>query len=270
MNLATRFVILAMIFMAGDEPARTDAPAKPPVAQTAKKTAEAAKPTTATIGSIAAPRVKTKAEMSQRSPFLLPPGGPADPRSSAGDASPVEWNDIPYWRKATFFGIRARGQLFVYVVDCSGSMIDDDRLTRAVMELRRSVMALEVPQRFEVIFYNAESIPMPGGPIPRPADLTAKNQLRAWLQIIEPDGGTDPRPALKQAIAMRPDAIFLLSDGAFPDGTVEMVAQLNTRKVVIHCVDLAGGLGGNQLRRIAAANGGQYASRPGSLQESSR
>ena len=80
--------------------------------------------------------------------------------------------------------------------------------------------------------------------------------------MIEPDGGTDPRPALKQAITLRPDAVFLLSDGDFPEGTVEEIAKLNTRKVPIHCVDLAGGLGGDQLKRIAAASGGQYASRP--------
>ena len=58
----------------------------------------------------------------------------------------------------------AQGRFFVYVIDGSGSMIDDDRFARATIELRRSVMALQSPQQFEVIFYNEESIPMPGGP----------------------------------------------------------------------------------------------------------
>jgi hypothetical protein len=205
-----------------------------------------------------------------RSPFLMRPGEATGDRSSPslgdqGTEAP-DWNDIPPWRQASFFGIRARGQLFVYVVDCSGSMIDDDRLARATMELRRSVFALQSPQRFEVIFYNHESIPMPGGPTARPADPQAKNQLLYWLRLIEPDGGTDPRVALKQALAMRPDAVFLLSDGAFPEGTVEMMTKLNTRKVPIHCVDVTGGLAGDHLERIARANGGKYASRPGDLQ----
>jgi hypothetical protein len=205
-----------------------------------------------------------------RSPFLLPPGdAPSDRDSSSrgyeGTTTP-DWNEIPPWRQASFFGIRARGQLFVYVVDCSGSMSDDDRIARATIELRRSVFALQTPQRFEVIFYNEESIPMPGGPRSRPADPQAKNQLLYWLRLIEPDGGTDPRPALKQALAMRPDAVFLLSDGLFPEGTVDMVTKLNTRKIPIHCVDLAGGLAGDDLKRIAQANGGRYASRPGDLQ----
>ena len=120
-----------------------------------------------------------------------------------------------------FFGIRARGQFFVYVVDCSGSMIDDDRMPRATIELRRSVFGLREPQRFEVIFYNHESIPMPGGPIPRPADQQSKEQLRSFLRLVDPDGGTDPRLAVKQALSLRPDAVFLLSDGAFPDGAVD-------------------------------------------------
>ena len=64
---------------------------------------------------------------------------------------------------------------------------------------------------------------------------------------------------------LRPDAVFLLSDGAFPEGTAERRPS-NTHKIPIHCVDLSGGEGGDHLRRIAKASGGQYASRQGSLQ----
>jgi hypothetical protein len=201
-----------------------------------------------------------------RSPFLLPPGaGPGD-RYGPGPDELTDWNDLPPWRQASFFGMHARGQFFAFVVDCSGSMVDDDRIARATIELRRSVFALQQPQRFEVIFYNTESIPMPGGPRPRTADQQAKNLLLAWLRLIEPDGGTDPRPAMKQALALQPDAVFLLSDGAFPEGAVGEVGKLNTRKIPIHCVDVTGGLAGDHLQRIAAASGGQYASRPGDLQ----
>lgn len=227
-----------------------------------KKKAAAAGSKTAKSSRDAEVRVRTQAEMKKpRSAFLRPPGSSPDDRYS--DDS--DWYDLPPWRKTTFFSLRARGQFFVYVVDCSGSMLDDDRLSRATIELRRSVFALQEPQKFEVIFYNHESIPMPGGPRPRTADLRAKNELLLWLRLIEPDGGTDPRPAMKQALMLRPDAVFLLSDGEFPEGTVDEVARLNTRKIPIHCVDLAGGLAGDHLKRIASASGGEYASRPGSL-----
>jgi Mg-chelatase subunit ChlD len=193
---------------------------------------------------------------------LLPPGSSPSDRY----ATPEDWKDIPPWRQASFFGIRARGQFFVFIVDGSGSMIDEDRMPRATIELRRSVAALRPPQRFEVIVFNEGAMPMPGGPIPRLADQGSRESLRHWLRLIEPDGGTDPRTALSQGLGLRPDAVFLLSDGAFPEGTAEMVSRLNTHKIPIHCIDLTGGLAGDDLQRIARENGGQYASRPGSLQ----
>jgi von Willebrand factor type A domain len=168
-----------------------------------------------------------------------------------------DWALIPPWRQASFFGVKAQGQLIIYVVDCSGSMDDEDRLDRAKTELRRSVNAMQAPQRFKVIFYNDRPVPMPGE-LPKSADYLAKDQLSRWLHMVQPFGGTDPRGSLSLALAYRPDAIFLLSDGDFPDGTVESVAKLNSKKVPIHCIDLANGAAGDGLRKIAAESGGQY------------
>jgi von Willebrand factor type A domain len=232
--------------------------------KTAAKTTEKV-PTKAAAKSSPGPRVLTQSEtQNSRSPFLMPPGseGAAPDRYSPGTP---DWREIPPWRQASFFGIRAQGRFFIYVIDCSGSMIDEDRFARATMEVRRSVLALQSPQQFEVIFYNDESIPMPGGPRPRPADPPNKRQLMAWLQLIEPDSGTDPRVALRQALSLRPEAVFLLSDGEFPEGTAEAVARSNTRKIPIHCVDMSGGEGGDHLMRIARDSGGKYAARPGNL-----
>lgn len=234
-------------------------PAVKPAGKTASSSKPASKPKTRTTSPVEV-RVLTKAEMDRRrSSFLLPPGGQATDRYG----ETLDWSEIPPWRQTSFFGLRARGLFFIYVIDGSGSMIDDDRFPRATIELRRSVNALRAPQRFEVLFFNDEVTPMPGGPIPRSADLQSKNQLRAWLNLMEPEGGTDPRIALKQALALKPDAVFFLSDGALPDGTEKDVARSNPNKIPIHCVDLAGGLGGDQLKRIAAESGGNYASRGG-------
>lgn len=171
-----------------------------------------------------------------------------------------DWASLPPWRQTSFFGIRAEGQLFVYVVDCSGSMIDEDRLDRAKAELRRSINALQSPQRFKVIFYNDHPLPMPGE-LPKPADYPSKAQLSRWMNLVEPEGPTDPRSSLSLALAMKPDAVFLLSDGAFPDGAADAIARLNPKKIPIHCVDLASGAAGDDLRKIARESGGQYAAR---------
>ena len=197
------------------------------------------------------PKITSRAAADLLKPPSSDPYGPGE----------VDWRDVPPWRQTSFFGVRAQGQLFIYVVDCSGSMIDEDRLFRAKSELRRSVGRLQSPQRFKVIFYNDRPLPMPGD-LPRPADLRSKDTLAQWLRLIEPAGETDPRGAMALALAMRPDAVFLLSDGEFPEGTVEAIARKNRRKVPIHCVDLTGGEAGDQLSQIARESGGQYAGRP--------
>jgi Mg-chelatase subunit ChlD len=195
-----------------------------------------------------------------RGSFLQPPG------STAGDRYGSNSLDDPPWRQINFFGVRARGQFFVFVADHSESMLDDDRLTRTKIELRRSVFALQEPQRFEVIFFNHEATPLPGGPIPRPADQRQKEQLTTWLRLVDASGATDPQAAIQQALALRPDAVFLVTDGEFPIGTVEAIGRLNTRKIPIHCIDLGGGAGAVDLLAIARESGGRYVSRPGSLQ----
>src|SRR5271165_6763231 len=204
------------------------------------------------------PQVMSKAAAEAKRPrssFLMPPAGSSGAGQDRYNLESTDWSEIPTWRQTSFFGLRARGQFFVFVVDQSGSMIDDDRLTRAKIELRRSVFALQPPQRFEVIFYNDQATPMPGGPLPRLADQRTKDQLTSWLHLIGPDGGTEPRSAVGQALALRPDAVFLLSDGEYPEGTVEAIARANPRKIPIHCVDLTGGQAGDHLQRIARDSG---------------
>ncbi len=172
---------------------------------------------------------------------------------------PGDWRDVPAWRQASFFGLRAEGKVFIFVVDRSGSMDDGDRLDRAKRELVRSIGAMQPPQRFQVIFYNDR--PTTLGDLPKPADYPSRNQLARWLNRIEADGDTDPRSALGLALGMRPDAVFLLSDGAFPTGTTAAVTGMNPHKIPIHCVDLAGGAGGDDLKIIARDSGGQYSER---------
>jgi hypothetical protein len=241
-----------------------------PAKDEAKKPSDAKKGSTAAKAStprvLYGPRVMTRSEMQKpHSPFLDPPGSEGMAADRYGPDT-TDWREVPPWRQASFFGIRTQGRFFVYVIDCSESMIEDDRFARATMEVRRSVLALQSPQQFEVIFYNEGSIPMPGGPHPRPASSPNKSQLVSWLRIIEPDGGTDPRTAIRQALMLRPEAVFLLSDGEFPPGTAETVARFNANRIPIHCVDLSGGEGGDHLRRIARDSGGKYAARAGNLQ----
>jgi hypothetical protein len=195
-------------------------------------------------------RSKRPGEISE---FLRLPGEAGDPYGQ------TDWSSLPPWRQASFFGVRARGQVFVFVVDCSGSMADNARLVRAKAELRRTINGLRWPQRFQVIFYNDRPFVMPV--VPETADLKSKRTTFAAFQAIDAEGQTDPRGAMKRALGMKPDAVFLLSDGLFPDGSVEAILAANPNKVPIHCIDLAGGAASPDLKRIAQESGGQYAIR---------
>lgn len=191
----------------------------------------------------------------RRSEFLTRPGEtPSDPYGEG-----IDWSSLPEWRRSSFYGVRARGKFFVYVVDCSGSMADDFRLVRAKGELRRSIHAMRFPQQFQVIFYNDQAFALPAAP--QTADRKGKLAVLNALNLVDADGPTDPRAAMKRALGIRPDAVFLVSDGEYPEGTAEFIARANPNRIPIHCIDLSGGAAGTDLRRIARDSGGQYATR---------
>ena len=52
-------------------------------------------------------------------------------------------------------------------------------------------------------------------PNPIPATLDNKRRLRTWLAQVQTISGTDPRKALEIGLALKPSAIFFLSDGEF-------------------------------------------------------
>ena len=105
-----------------------------------------------------------------------------------------------YGNGASFFGTTAGGDDFVFVVDISGSMGQDGRFRRAKAELKRSLDGLASSQRFYIIFFNNDAIPLPG---PGLVNATAKNTHDAmrWVNSIQPDGDTYPLSSLMMSLA---------------------------------------------------------------------
>jgi hypothetical protein len=187
-------------------------------------------------------------------------------------------------RGAQFFGIQATGDRFVFIVDSSTSMTP--RFDDAKRELESAVRRLKADQWFYVIFFDREMKPVRLGewnskrtryllnrrPEPDLVPATAQNVdgLVQWMNTIQLDSETNPYPAVVHALeTLRPDAVFLLSDGEFRDnGATELFLLRNNLvvdpelgrdpKVVVHCVGFHSRLGEPTLQRIAAANGGTY------------
>jgi Mg-chelatase subunit ChlD len=134
----------------------------------------------------------------------------ADARSPSRNFEPAQIN---------FFGTRAFGARFVFVLDISYSMDarEGERFRRARDELLRSVSDLKQGQSYYVflfcwetkkMFYNrsVEYVEVAPGHV---------QKLHDWIHTVSLGAGTDPRRALALAKEMRPDAVFLLSDGHF-------------------------------------------------------
>ena len=158
---------------------------------------------------------------------------------------------------ANFYGIDADGIDFVFVVDMSGSM-EGSRFRRAKNELRRSIQALSPTQRFFIIFFSDDAWPMPAEGM---IEASEKNlaATRRWLKYAACQGGTNPLPALIDAIHLEPDAIFLLSDGKFdPETAAQVDLSQPSPPVPIHTVGFASREGEPMLKAISQISGGKY------------
>lgn len=159
-----------------------------------------------------------------------------------------------------FFGAKAAGNSFIYVVDMSGSM-QGGRFDRAISELIRSINQLKTGQKFYVVFFNDQPLPLYA---PRPATsmqtATTSNRQRAvrWIRSIRPSSLTNPDRAIELALELRPDAIFLLTDGEFQDDVPSLIRKLNKGGVVIHTIAFEGREGEPMLEAIARENKGTY------------
>jgi hypothetical protein len=163
----------------------------------------------------------------------------------------------------SFFGVPADGQRIVYVVDCSGSMLTrhleaQNRFERLKIELRRSIEGLAEDRKFFVIFFNETSIPMPAPKEMQPAVGSAKQRFLSWVDAQRADGGTEPADALRFALRLKPDTIFLLSDGSFSPKTAKLLRVLNRNKVTIHTIGFSDQANASLLGGIAADHAGTY------------
>jgi hypothetical protein len=169
--------------------------------------------------------------------------------------------------KGTFFKAQARGKKFVFIVDNSTSM-RDGRFETARHELNKAISKLEKDQSFYVILFSDTAYPLFW---PQPAkDLLVANEpnkkrLAEWLLTVELCSGTKGKKAIEQAMALKPDVVFLLGDGAFSDETIATANALNvvvppkTTKIPIHVLGMeCNDIERKVLKQLSTDNNGTY------------
>ena len=149
--------------------------------------------------------------------------------------------------KTTLFGVEAKGASFVYVFDRSGSMdVPDGKPLRAAKEeLLHSLDALSDVQQFQIIFYNQSQMAFsPSGAAGHLNFGTdeSKQEAKKFVEGVKAGGATRHVDALVLAVKLKPDAIFLLTDGDdnddITDEEIARVVKLNTggaRIYVVQC-----------------------------------
>jgi hypothetical protein len=177
-------------------------------------------------------------------------------------------------KAAQFFGVKAAGRRFVFIVDSSNSM-RGGKFDAAKQELMYSIRRLSPDQAFYIIFFdaNAERMLLPPSKepplLPVPATTPNINRVEQWMKGVQNELRTLPYDAVKFALDMVPDAIYLLTDGKFTDkGRTEQYLKANNivddpvdgkkPKVVIHTICFWQNDGEETLQAIAKAYGGTY------------
>ena len=197
---------------------------------------------------------------------------------------------------ANFFGLQADGNIFCFVVDCSGSMRGEP-FQATKLELLKTISQLKPNQRFCVFFFSQKLFPMslespalesqpsesqPSESQPLAAAMVAEENMRPvaayatpenfvrlqrWMETIPIGNGGPPNQALKMAIELEPDSIFLLTDGVTRSDVAGYLQKTNRQedefegpqvRCPVHTIGFYSRDGEGLLQRIASENGGQY------------
>ena len=175
---------------------------------------------------------------------------------------------------AEFFGSKATGNRFVYVVDASPSMRRDGAFEAAKEEILRSLRSMKPKQRFGVIFFGGELRHLEfelGQKLDGPVNATQENIEKAvdWLRkVTVQKDGRPPIDAIESALEFQPDGIFLLFDGDTKmDNWTQTVRELNTSdgflsdggtQVPIHVIHFFREEFQGAMQLLAHQNGGTY------------
>jgi len=159
----------------------------------------------------------------------------------------------------------------VYVVDASGTMML--YINSVFNELERSLRTLHPKQEFGVVFFkNNKAISVPPKGKLAFANASNINKAMAWMrEKVFASGKSNPVVALKSAVRLKPDVIYLLSEditgaGEYVVLAEELLAEIDKlnpidkrnggRRVQINCIQYLSQDKNGIMEQIAAIHGG--------------
>jgi hypothetical protein len=163
-----------------------------------------------------------------------------------------------------FCGVGGKGNRVVYVIDRSLSMGLNGTYRHACDQLLTSLARLPAEARFQVLLYNrhAEPLRVNGTTDLLAANAETREQVNLLVSRARSEGATDHLEALKTALRLHPDVIYLATDGdELTQNTIEAVTNYNKGKSVIHAIEVTRSPDADRaslLKQLANANGGTY------------
>jgi von Willebrand factor type A domain len=205
-----------------------------------------------------------------------PGSAPGRPRISSGisdaailaEDAAIPREKIPTGPTAelSLFGsAAATGRSFVFVIDRSASMGSDGlgAIQAAAQELADHVDHLSPDQTFQVVAYN-QSVAYVTDRELMPANEANKRQLTKFVADLAAYGQTEHSLGLHAALRLKPEVIFLFTDGGDPPldlGHLRIIREQAAGRTSIHCLHFGRGPRRDSyhfLARIAAENRGSY------------
>jgi hypothetical protein len=171
----------------------------------------------------------------------------------------------PTAQLSLFGSSSAEGRSFVFAIDRSNSMGGDGlgALQAAAKELSAHLDRLSDGQTFQVVAYN-EAVDYLTERELIPATGDNKRKLVSFIANLAAFGQTEHSRGLLDALRMKPEVIFLLTDGGDPalhPGQLQLIREQAAGRTSIHCIQFGRGpktARGSFLARLAAENRGSY------------
>ena len=165
--------------------------------------------------------------------------------------------------KGPIFGNSGNAKKIAFVCDASGSMLSKFSTLRR--ELSKSVRQLKPIQSFSLIFFQQQSCMAMEQNLALATPET-KRKADTFLETVVPRAETNPIPALELAFKQKPDLIYFLTDGDFPDNNAvqNFIRQVDKDKTVkINTIAFVGDKDNDTdfmklLKQIAEETGGVY------------